>query len=351
MPGLVVHGVAGAAPPSNDDFAAAAAITGFPATVSGSNVDATREPSEPRHGDLPASQSVWWTWTPQSSRPVLISACRSPGVSSTRLGVYIGTAVGSLTEVAGGFGGGLRGCSGGTRVAFYAIAGQEYRIAVDDYVGRIRLRLKAQPIDDDFTDGKVRAVLLDGRGFGTIVDVNGNDRTRDTRRNKLLRAKGRIASPVLPGTPGRGYVCLDDHYRGELFGRSHPHRKGCGWGTVGQYGHLHLDQQHQAAAVTNQQLALKSHSIPYATRMLNAARRHLKWVSNWMYGWGDDSFEEVDEAVYFLGQAERLLYRAAVAPTRTQRRHLQNKARTSRIRPALTLTRDSLGGEILHESG
>jgi hypothetical protein len=349
--GLVVQGVAAAAPPPNDNFAAAEIVTGFPATVSGSNLDATREPGEPRHGGLPASHSVWWTWTPRSSGTVLIRACRGRGVSSTTLGVYLGTAVGSLTEVTSAFGGGFRGCPRGTRVAFYAIAGQQYRIAVDDGVGRVHLRLQGQPVDDDFAEGKVKAVLLDGRAFGTIVDVNGNDWTRHTRRNKLLRAKGRIAPPVLPGTPQRRYVCLDAHYRGELFGRDHPHRKECGWGTVSQYGHLHADQKHQADAVTSQQLALKSHSIPYATRQLNAARRHLNWVSNWMYGWGDDSFEEVDQAVYLLGQAKRLLYRAALAPTRTQRRHLQNKARTSRIKRALKMTRESLGGELLHVSG
>ena len=48
--GLFVPGVWGAAPP-NDDFAAATIVAGFPATATGSNVDATMEEGEPVLGE------------------------------------------------------------------------------------------------------------------------------------------------------------------------------------------------------------------------------------------------------------------------------------------------------------
>jgi hypothetical protein len=190
-------------------------------------------------------------------------------------------------------------------------------------------------------------VLLDG----TIFDVDGRDRTRHTRRNRLLRVKGRIAPPVLPGTPGRSDVCPGYHYHGRLFGRQDPARSGCGWGVVAQYSHLHTDEQHQAGAITHQQLALRTHSIEYATQQLHAARRHLKWVGSWLYGWGEETFEDADEARYKLGVANHLLHRAAGAATRTQRHRLWKRARRSCIRPALKTTWSSIGGMIYHATG
>ncbi|HEX8834179.1 MAG TPA: hypothetical protein VF719_08260, partial [Abditibacteriaceae bacterium] len=85
-------------PPANDKFASAQAITAAPATLSGSLENATREIGEPMH-DTSGEGTVWYKWTPTAA-----------GVGSIELseygpyvGVYTGTAVGSLTQVDVGY--------------------------------------------------------------------------------------------------------------------------------------------------------------------------------------------------------------------------------------------------------
>ena len=53
---------AAALPPSNDDFADASVLVGEPGTVTGSTVDATKEPDEPDHAGNPGGHSAWFRW-------------------------------------------------------------------------------------------------------------------------------------------------------------------------------------------------------------------------------------------------------------------------------------------------
>jgi hypothetical protein len=150
----LVASAASAAPPANDDFADAVALTGLPANASGTNVDATKEAGEPTHAGIAGGGfSVWWSWTAPSTGGVAIETCGS--AFPTVLGVYTGSSVEALTEVASGrWQNAEEACSGGARVSFRATAGQTYMIAVDNYLfsgrGAIALAIKPAPDNDDF---------------------------------------------------------------------------------------------------------------------------------------------------------------------------------------------------------
>ncbi|MEP6809518.1 MAG: hypothetical protein ABI992_04690 [Chthoniobacterales bacterium] len=107
--------------PVNDNFANAIVLSGNSVNATGSNVLATKEVGEPNHGGNPGGKSVWWNWTPAASGDAVISTNGSS--FSSLLGVYTGNSVDSLTPVVS---------SGSqTNLAFSAVAGVTYRIAVD----------------------------------------------------------------------------------------------------------------------------------------------------------------------------------------------------------------------------
>src|SRR3712207_2098533 len=74
---LVAGGIAFAAPPSNDNLAAATVISGATGTISGTNVEATGETGEGAHGSGGPNRSVWYTWTAPSSGSVTFETCAS----------------------------------------------------------------------------------------------------------------------------------------------------------------------------------------------------------------------------------------------------------------------------------
>lgn len=117
--------------PPNDNFAAAALISGFPETVTGSTFGASREPLEP--GSSPMS-TVWYRWTAPSNTTVALEL--DPGYDSM-LSVYTGTALSNLVEV-------LSGMSA-SALAFQAQGGVEYYLSVDAYYaigGEFRLTVR-----------------------------------------------------------------------------------------------------------------------------------------------------------------------------------------------------------------
>ena len=160
-------------PPANDDFADASELAGLPATASGSNFGASLETGEPNHAGNSNGSSVWWNWTAPASRTIAIEQCSPFGV----LGVYTGNAVAGLTQV------GASGvsfpfpatCGSGSRVAFRAIAGQTYRIAVDsrdlpgdDNAWESTLHVMAAPENDLFAD----AIPLNGSSASVLGQDN-----------------------------------------------------------------------------------------------------------------------------------------------------------------------------------
>ena len=155
-------------PPVNDNFADATLISGFPASVDGSNVHAGAEPGEPAHATgTPPIASLWWRWTAPSDGNVIVDACSSE--VATRLGVYVGTSLAGLTEVV----------SGGCHLVLNASAGESYRIAVDNLwdlnaVGAITLVLRRPPANDDFAG----ALLLNG-AFAFVTAQQNLDATKE----------------------------------------------------------------------------------------------------------------------------------------------------------------------------
>lgn len=116
-----------AAPPANDNFAAAVVLAGDSGITTGTNVEATREPGEPSHTSLAGGRSVWYAWTAGSSGPARIETC-GPGNFDTVLAVYTGELVNALTLM----GADDDSCSGDkSALTFAAQAGTTYRIAVD----------------------------------------------------------------------------------------------------------------------------------------------------------------------------------------------------------------------------
>lgn len=117
-----------AAGPLNDAFATPFVVTGATGQrTTDSNVGATKEFGEPEHAGNEGGASVWYLFTPAQSGSLTINLAGSN--FDTLLGVYTGTALGGLTEVAANDDDtGLT-----SKVTFAAAAGTVYRIAVDGY--------------------------------------------------------------------------------------------------------------------------------------------------------------------------------------------------------------------------
>ena len=115
-------------PPTNDTFAAATVINGVYFVASGSFLGASREASEPTHGDASLGQTLWWNWTAPTGGPNPISVrLMSDAVSfPPGIGVYTGSVVSALSAVTL-----TTKTNGMTRdVVFDATPGTTYRIAL-----------------------------------------------------------------------------------------------------------------------------------------------------------------------------------------------------------------------------
>ena len=144
---LLLPQSAPAAPP-NDNFVDAAELSGLPAEATGSNVDATREPGEPNHGNQGGEHSIWFKWTAPRDVGVTLTyqGCAPPFQDSTSVSaslvVYSKTEVFGLVQVAG------------VAQAFRATAGETYWIAADTLANQtdpdICVRLVPGPPNDDF---------------------------------------------------------------------------------------------------------------------------------------------------------------------------------------------------------
>ncbi|MFH1020772.1 MAG: S8 family serine peptidase [Pseudomonadota bacterium] len=119
--------LAAAGAPGNDSFAAADLRSGSSGSVSGESWNATKESGEPNHAGSAGGASVWWKWTPSVTGTAVVNTHGSG--FDTLLAVYTGTTVASLTPLASNDNDGSSGGAAG--MGFTAVAGTEYRIAVD----------------------------------------------------------------------------------------------------------------------------------------------------------------------------------------------------------------------------
>ncbi|MBC8008512.1 MAG: MBG-2 domain-containing protein [Burkholderiales bacterium] len=108
------------APPANDAFANAAALTG--SVVTGTNLYASAQEFDP----FPASHSVWWRWTAPATGVLRLDTAAS--AIPTTLAVLTGTAPDDLDLIIEDTRPGQR-----AKVEFPVTAGVTYRIAVDAY--------------------------------------------------------------------------------------------------------------------------------------------------------------------------------------------------------------------------
>jgi hypothetical protein len=134
-----------AAPPSNDAFETPAALGDAPSSTTGTLDQATTQAGEPSHG----TQTVWYAFRPAVSRRVAVEIPEQN--TSTVLSVYTGSTVSGLSRVA-------TTSWYEPRVAFDAVAGREYRVAVGaQYEASgtrftLRSRVAPLPANDAFDD-------------------------------------------------------------------------------------------------------------------------------------------------------------------------------------------------------
>jgi subtilisin family serine protease len=121
----------GSGAPVNDAFGSSVPIgTAASGSVSGRNDWAGKEAGEPAHAGSAGGASVWYQMTAAADTPVQLTTQGSS--FDTLLAVYTGSSVGALTPVAAN-----DSADGGhwSKVAFEAVAGTTYRIAVDGQSG------------------------------------------------------------------------------------------------------------------------------------------------------------------------------------------------------------------------
>ncbi len=159
--------------PPNDDFGSPRSLADTGGSINGINGAATRESGEPDH--LPVSgslgeKSVWYSWTAPASGPVTMDTCNSG--FDTALAAYTGSAVGSLSRVAGDDDSCAFPNDSGSKITFDAVAGTKYRIAVAGFhpdargEGTFTLDVRYAPPSNDYF-ANAQAIS------GNSVTVNG----------------------------------------------------------------------------------------------------------------------------------------------------------------------------------
>lgn len=88
-----------AAPPANDNFADAIALSGAPVTATADLTAATIEPGEPAPSGIPVTATAWYSYTPAASGTLLVYTDPVPNAT---LAVYSGDSLTTLTELAAG---------------------------------------------------------------------------------------------------------------------------------------------------------------------------------------------------------------------------------------------------------
>ncbi|NBV22484.1 MAG: hypothetical protein EBS05_11280 [Proteobacteria bacterium] len=157
--------------PVNDSFLSSIQLTGSTNIVTGSNVGATSETGEPSRAGNAAAASVWWSWVAPDDGPVVVDTFGT--AFDTVLGVYTGDAVNALTLVA------ENDDAPGvptSLVAFAAIKGTTYRIAVDGYQGasgtvRLAVRLPVAPAAPFITSQPASVTVSDNIGSNVTFSV------------------------------------------------------------------------------------------------------------------------------------------------------------------------------------
>jgi hypothetical protein len=151
-----------AAPPANDDFSAAQALSGLPASATGTISGSTLEAEEPDYGEPgqePIDKSIWFTWQAPADGAVTIDTCETFSFG-TRLAVFTGASLATLQRVHGYKTDYGPACSGHPSLSFNAIGGVHYAIALfgEPWVGgpvELNVSSTQPPANDDFADPRI----------------------------------------------------------------------------------------------------------------------------------------------------------------------------------------------------
>ncbi|HXV59011.1 MAG TPA: hypothetical protein VD704_14200 [Gaiellaceae bacterium] len=162
---------ASAAPPFNDGFGSAQVLAGEAGDVTATSREATKEVGEPPHAGNAGGASVWFRWVAQ--RDGTLTVWLTQTTFNTVLGIYTGTSVDALTEIASNddYGAGTA-----SRVTIAVDSGVEYRIAVDGVGGAngsFRIRWRQGPENDNFADARTLADAagsVEGSSFGSTTE-------------------------------------------------------------------------------------------------------------------------------------------------------------------------------------
>lgn len=190
-----VPAASAAAPPANDAFETPATLGDT--SVTGTVRDATRQAGEPEHG----SHSVWYLHRASTSGRV---AVRLAPVGGGTVSVYTGASLATLQPVGRAFDNGY-----GARVAFDAVAGQDYRIAVANRCEgcgtrpfSLEVRPAPLPANDDFS--AARTIRIPGDYKGNAADATAELGEAERHRHSVwYRIKPRRTGKLTIDLDGR----------------------------------------------------------------------------------------------------------------------------------------------------
>ncbi len=200
-------------PPPNDNFANAQDINGSAGSVTGSNVDASKEQGERAHQFDLGGASIWYRWTaPESGRVQFDVAGTFTNSGFALLAVYTGGGLDGLRGV-------TRGSSG--RTQFNAVEGSVYYIAIDGYAGEtasdIVLRWQTLPSPQRTYEPYTFTTLagippgnIDGSGSNArfnrssaaALGPDGNLYLADTRNHTIRKVTPQGAVTTFAGSAG-----------------------------------------------------------------------------------------------------------------------------------------------------
>ena len=198
-------------PPTNDLFANRTLLVGPSAVDSSQLRTATAEPGEPAHDGFPASNSVWWTWSPPFSGGAMVTVASSSILP--RVAVYTGNTLTSLHPVVAGVGGATN-VNSGTMVTFQAAAGTAYQIAVDGLFGavgdvQISVALTVPSIASPSIDshGKVDLSVQAPPGTSFVIEGSDDLKTWGPIYTGVIPASGTFdfQTSIPPGSQSRFY--------------------------------------------------------------------------------------------------------------------------------------------------
>jgi hypothetical protein len=163
---------------NNDNLANALVLSGSSGRATCTSLTATKETGEPAHVGNSGGKSVWFSWTAPANGLWIFDTVGSG--FDTLLALYTGNTVANLTPVTSNDdANGLQT----SQVAFNAVAGTVYRIAVDGYAGAggdvvLNWILNAAaPVITTFTPGTGGAgtsVAINGQNFNGAIGVRFN---------------------------------------------------------------------------------------------------------------------------------------------------------------------------------